>query len=98
VIEDDSRGVRVDIAVAVNGVRAVAVEVEVSSGHEIDNIRKDLKAGFRHVVSLIKEPARTRKLHAGLAAELGGDAVRASVRVGSLTTYAEILATVMRVV
>ena len=94
-VEDDSRGVRVDIAVAVDGVRGVAVEVEVSTGHEIDNIRKDLEAGFRQVVSLVKEPARAQKLKTRLPVEVR-DAAPSSVYVGSLARYAEVLASAIQ--
>jgi len=53
-VEDDSQGARVDLAFSVRRKR-FAVEVEISEGHVVENIRKDLEAGFTKVVSLLDE-------------------------------------------
>ncbi len=55
-IEDESRGARVDIGVTGKGIRSIAIEVEMSKGSELENIRKDLEVGYSLVVSLVRDP------------------------------------------
>ena len=92
VIEDDSRGARVDIAVDSPQAGTIAIEVEISAGHEIENIRKDLSAGFADVVCLVKQPGRVATVRVMLADQL--DYVASTdvhIEVGRLTEYVEIL-------
>jgi hypothetical protein len=95
VIEDDSQGARVDVAVT-TGDRTVAVEIEVSPGHEALNIAKDVAAGFNQVVSLVKEPAAVATVKAGIGKDLG-DLANRSVHVGCLRDYAKVLESAMQV-
>ena len=88
VIEDDSLGARVDISV-VTGNQRIAIEVEMSRGHELENVKKDLQAGFSQVVSLVKEPAAVQRVKAKLEKELGSP--NGSVHVGNLKEYADII-------
>ncbi len=52
-VEDESAGVRVDLAFSRAGQRT-AVEIEMGDGHAVENIRKDLAAGFGRVVCLLE--------------------------------------------
>lgn len=88
VIEDDSLGARVDISV-MTGNQRIAIEVEMSRGHELENVKKDLRAGFSQVVSLVKEPAAVQRVKAKLEGELGTSS--GSVHVGNLKEYADII-------
>ncbi len=65
-IEDDASGARVDLVAIVAGGDQVAVEVELTPGHELENIRKDIAAGFQTVVSLLKDQAGVRRVQARL--------------------------------
>lgn len=91
-VEDDSRGVRVDVTIeAPNG--PIAVEIETSPGHELANVRKDLSAGFPCVVVLVKSPARTSTIRDGLS-EFEFD--QSLVHIAVLSKYKEVLARVLR--
>ena len=90
VIEDESLGVRADIAVKTTVGIGIAIEVECTRGNEIQNITKDLKAGFKHVVSLIKEKGRVAAVKAKLALELDGDDLE-FVCVGELRDFENVL-------
>jgi hypothetical protein len=58
-IEDESRGARVDVSFRHRG-RDIAVEVELSDGHAVENVTKDLRAGFDVVVCLLEDPSCVR--------------------------------------
>ena len=89
-IEDESTGARVDVAAENGRGETIAIEVEISPGHEIENIRKDLEAGFDRVVSLVKGKPSIQKVNARLRETLG--ATKCSlVQVGGLNEYAKIL-------
>ena len=66
-IEDESRGARVDISYRV-GRKRVAVEVETSPGHVLENIGKDLAASFDTVVTLLDESLRIEDIDATVRA------------------------------
>ena len=87
-IEDDTQGARVDLFVSARG-KKIAVEVEMTDGHAIDNIRKDLEAGFDLVVSLLDDSASAERIQEALAAESGD--LRPKVRIGHLQDYEEFL-------
>ena len=89
-IEDESTGARVDVSAETDRGKTIAIEVEISPGHEIENIRKDLEAGFDQVVCLVKERASTKKVKVRLQETLGATK-RSLVQVGCLTEYAKIL-------
>ncbi len=88
VIEDDSLGARVDISATTEN-QKIAIEVEMSSGHELENVKKDLRAGFSQVVSLVKEPAAVQLVKSKLEGELGTSS--GSVHVGCLRDYVGII-------
>ncbi len=85
VIEDDSLGARVDIS-GTTGNQKIAIEVEQSRGHELENVKKDLQAGFSQVVSLVEEPGAVQRVKAKLEEELGASS---SVHVGCLRDYVD---------
>ncbi len=87
-IEDESLGARADISVRSQDGH-VAIEVEVSRGHEMENIRKDLDAGFSTVVSLLKGAREADKLRARLVKEVPTKIPR--IRVGNLDDFADTL-------
>ena len=66
-IEDESRGARVDITYRV-GRERIAVEVETSRGHVLENIGKDLAANFDTVVTLLDESLRIEDIDATVRA------------------------------
>jgi hypothetical protein len=76
----------VDICATI-GNQKIAIEVEISRGHELENVKKDLQAGFRQVVSLVKEPAAVQRVKAKLERELGTSS--SSVHVGCLRDYVD---------
>ena len=51
-IEDESEGVRVDLVFSRGG-KKIAVEVQTSPGHEVENFEKNFRAGFEYVVMLV---------------------------------------------
>lgn len=94
VIEDESRGVRVDVTTESRDLSAVAIEVEVSPGHELENVRKDLGAGFDGVVSLVRERDAVEKVKDQVTSALDVDlAVR--IHVGCLREYQDVLKNVL---
>ena len=91
-IEDESRGVRVDLVIELESQVPLAVEVETSPGHELENVRKDRSAGLTRIVSLIKQPARIAKVQRDVEAltdEFERDATQ--IEVGRLTDFRQIL-------
>ena len=89
-IEDESKSARVDVLAETADGRSIAIEVEISSGHEQANIRKDLAVGFDRVVSLVKDQASVDRVTNGLGDVLDGTAL-APVAVGCLKDYGRIL-------
>ncbi len=89
-IEDESRGARVDI-LASSGRRRIAIEVEMAEGHALENIRKDLNAGFDLVVTLLDDSISLERIKEASASQLE-DAVRPKVHIGRLQEHEEILA------
>jgi hypothetical protein len=88
-IEDESRGARVDIRLdATSG--DVAIEIEMTDGHALENIRKDLAAGFEHVVCLLDTPRAGERVRQGLGEE--SDQVPPGVRIGELQNFEAMLA------
>ena len=87
-IEDESLGARVDI-VARAGRRRVAVEIEMGTGHVVENIKKDTEAGFDSVVSLLDDPRPIERLKATLPKEL--DEPLRSLHMGDIRDFADIL-------
>lgn len=83
-IEDDSLGARVDLVYRV-GRKKIAVEVETSPGHVLENISKDLEAGYEFVVTLLDESLSIEEVDAKLRIDLG-DQMR-SVRLGLLPEF-----------
>jgi hypothetical protein len=65
-VEDDSSGARVDVSVVFGTGPRVAFEVEVSPGHEVRNIEKDLGAGYDVVISLVKEESQVSRIRESL--------------------------------
>lgn len=53
-VEDESQGARVDLLVPLKH-GSLAIEVEISEGHVLENIEKDRRAGFETIVSLIED-------------------------------------------
>lgn len=92
-IEDETRGVRVDLLVA-TGRGKTAIEVEMAEGHAVENIRKDLDAGFDLVVSLLDDSTSLERIEQASALQLG-DAVRPKVHIGHLQDFEEILAPIL---
>ena len=93
-IEDDSnsKGARVDLVVGTRKGIEIAIEVECSRGHEVQNITKDLEAGFSHVFSLIKGKERVASVREKIGLELGRDNLE-RVTVGELRNFESVLAT-----
>ncbi len=89
VIEDESSGARVDLSFSVKRKR-VAVEVEMAEGHALENVRKDLEAGYDLVVSLLDDSTSLGRIEKALASESGD--LPLSVRVGRVQDYTELLA------
>lgn len=65
-IEGASRGARVDVSFATQTGEPIAVEIELSEGHAIENIRKDLAAGFTHVLCLLDSPGAEERIRSKL--------------------------------
>lgn len=87
-VEDDSRGARADLTFEL-GDESVAVEVETSVGHEEENIRRDLEAGYQSVIVLTDSKRR----QAALVASFKDNP---AVSVGALQDYREILDSLLR--
>ncbi len=88
-IEDESSGARVDLVFESES-KKIAVEVETSSGYEIENISKDLATtSFEYVVSLLSLESSIPKLQQRIGGELP-DA--RSIRLVPLSEYKEGLA------
>lgn len=92
-IEDGSRGARVDLTVETTDAGIVAVEVEVSQGHELANIEKDIHAGFGDVVSLVKAPGRVKTVRAAVESSKTCASSSGRVEVAGLVVHREILST-----
>lgn len=87
-VEDESKGVRVDIGLRVHG-HDVAVEVELSDGHIDENLRKGRAAGYARTVCLIDSPGALNRLRAKL------DVVPDDVVVGDLRDFEAVLTSVL---
>jgi len=87
-VEDESKGVRVDIGARVHG-HDVAVEVELSDSHIDENLRKDRAAGYVRTVCLIDSPGALERLRAKL------DVVPNDVVVGDLRDFEAVLTSVL---
>jgi hypothetical protein len=61
-IEDDRMGARVDVVATVPDGRRLAIEVEISAGHELTNIERDITAGYRTVVCLVDNQAAFQRV------------------------------------
>jgi hypothetical protein len=91
IVEDESSGARVDIAVETESLGRLAIEVETSAGNELHNIKKDLDAGFSTVVSLVKEPSQLSRLRPLLPLEFP----TGQVHLGLLPDHSRILASLL---
>ena len=89
-IEDESQGARVDLLVSSKR-KQFAIEVEMTEGHSVENIRKDLTAGFDSVITLLDDSISLSRIEKASASQLE-DAVRPKVLIGVLQEYEEILA------
>ncbi len=87
-VEDESKGVRVDIGLRVHG-HDVAVEIELSDSHIDENLRKDRAAGYVRTVCLIDSPGALERLRAKL------DVVPDDVVVGDLRDFEAVLTSVL---
>ncbi len=88
VIEDSSRGVRIDIAAELGG-QEVAIEIELRESHSTENIQKDLGAGYSRVVCLLDCPKSEKRIRAklGVAPE--------NVTFGDLRRYEDVLGSLL---
>jgi hypothetical protein len=86
-IEDDKYGARVDVVTTTVDGRFLAIEVETSPGHELENIQKDVSAGFKSVVSLVRDQAAVTRVQT----RLDGDSDVSTIRVGCVRDYRRIL-------
>jgi hypothetical protein len=94
-IEDDRHGVRVDLVAGNGDGRELAIEVETSPGHELENIRKDVAAGFQTVVSLLNDQPAVRRVRASL--EKDPEVTNgAGIYTGVVADYARILGTLVQ--
>lgn len=91
-IEDESSGVRVDI-VALPRREKIAIEIEMGHGHVVENIKKDLDAGFDSVVSLLEDPRAIDRVGESLSKEV--DEHPHGVVMGELRDFAEILSSLL---
>lgn len=89
-IEDETRGARIDLVATSTAGGTLAIEVETSSGHEIENIRKDIAAGFRTVVSLVNDQAAMRRVQCSLDAH-SDPSSDADTLLGLLADYPTVL-------
>ncbi len=91
-VEDESSGARVDLAFDLRGAD-VAVEIEMGEGHALENIRKDLDAGFATVLTFLDKPDAVERLRARLPSELREET--RSVRIAELREYETALASLL---
>ena len=68
-VEDDSSGARVDVTIRSGTLAPIACEIEISPGHEMANVLKDIAAGFETIVSLVESPSRTQLIRAKVESE-----------------------------
>lgn len=87
-VEDETKGVRVDIGLRDYG-KDVAIEVETSDGHILENLRKDRAAGYVRTVCLVDSPGALTNLQAKL------DLVPDDVVVGDLRDFEAVLTSVL---
>ena len=87
-IEDESSGVRVDI-VALPRREKIAIEIEMGLGHVVENIKKDLDAGFDSVVSLLEHSRSVGRVEEKLSKEMEESPRNALM--GDLRDFVEIL-------
>ncbi len=88
VIEDERSGARVDVALSV-GVSRIALEVEISPGHEITNVEKDLAAGFDRVLTFVETETDLLRVEQKLARLPNEE--RSKSRVVLLKEHADVL-------
>jgi predicted DNA-binding transcriptional regulator AlpA len=88
-IEDDSAGVRVDLSFSVRG-QEVAVEIEMGTDHALENIRKDMAAGFKTVVCLLDNPEDVTRMSQDVSGAFG--AAPPEVLLGALRDFEKELA------
>ena len=62
----------------------------MAEGHALENIRKDLEAGYNLVVSLLDDPASVERIQEALISETG--TLPPKVRMGHLPEYEQALA------
>lgn len=89
VVEDDSREARVDVGFEA-GRESFAVEVEMGEGHAVENVRKDLEAGYSEVVVLFDDPQVMERTRERLSAEYGEEP--SGVRLSDLRDFEAALA------
>ena len=81
-----------DLVIEFETGQTLAIEVETSPGHELENLRKDLGAGFTHITSLIKGAPRTRTIQSSVEAKLSDVIPTGShVSIGALTDFRDVL-------
>ncbi|MCH7665240.1 MAG: type IV secretion system DNA-binding domain-containing protein [Acidobacteria bacterium] len=88
-IEDDSQGARVDLSFSVRR-KKIAVEIEMSDGHAVENIRKDLAAGFDAVFCLLDQPSSMERIQK--SSPFGSEQSSPDVSCGDVRHYKQLLA------
>ena len=88
-IEDESAGARVDI-VALARRKRIAIEIEMGTGHVVENIKKDVDAGFDSVVSLLDDPRSIERVEERLSKVLG-EPPRSILIMGDIRDFAALL-------
>ncbi len=91
-VEDESKGARVDLAVKLRG-KDVAIEIEMGDGHALENVRKDLAAGYAEVVSFLDDAVAAERLRTRLPPDLQETA--RSVRIAELREHEAALASLL---
>lgn len=92
-VEDESKGARVDLAVRITG-KDIAIEIEMGDGHALENIRKDLAAGYTEVVSFLDDPDAVERLRSRALRDLGEERAR-SVRIEEFREHEAVLASLL---
>jgi hypothetical protein len=88
VIEDSSIGVRVDLTASLEG-QIVAIEIELRESHAVENIQKDLGAGYLRVISLLDRPEVEERLRERLGT------LSNNVTFGDLRSYEKVLGSLL---
>jgi len=71
----------------------IAIEIEMGPGHVVENIKKDLEAGFDSVVSLLEDPRAIDRVGESLSKER--DEHPQGVVMGELRDFEEILSSLL---